>query len=155
MLGGNYLFVGRYRQWIFQVTVIGDSPEIAVEGTHRSRGKEPGSWLFGWQILNLTGELLRLIAARFPHGKFKSGEHRFQPWIEIERRGDAKIELPVWCNEAPGSEVENAFLLLEVEWQEVRWRIFVRLRVRVDSSGEPATQTELITTQRIGFSRML
>jgi hypothetical protein len=55
-------------------------------------------------------------------------------------------------DELPGSIVENAFLILRVQWRNSQWRIFVRFLVTADSDGRPETRTELITTQPVGFS---
>jgi hypothetical protein len=60
--------------------------------------------------------------------------------------------MSVLCDEPAGSIVENAFLILLVEWLEASWRLFVRFRVTIGQQGEPETATELITTQRVGFS---
>jgi hypothetical protein len=56
------------------------------------------------------------------------------------------------CGEPPGTEVENAFLILHVFWREKDWRVFARLRVSFGDTGLPSTTTEVVTTQRVGFS---
>jgi hypothetical protein len=60
--------------------------------------------------------------------------------------------MSVACNEPAGAVIENGFLILSVEWLDKQWRIFVRLRVIINEEGVPETATELITTQRVGFS---
>jgi hypothetical protein len=64
----------------------------------------------------------------------------------------ARLEFAVKCEEPPGTVVENAFLILRVDWSEAPWLVLARLRVSVDENGAPQSATEAITTQRVGFS---
>jgi hypothetical protein len=132
-------------------TVSHDEPGIAVEELRRNREIGSDRWLFGWRIQNLTQQPIKFLAARCPHGKFRSGERIFEPPLSVAGGENATIEMPVLCNEPAGTIVENAFLILLVQWLETRWRLFVRLRVTINGKGEPETATELITTQRAGF----
>jgi len=132
--------------------VIEDGPKISVEEVSRSRGVESGRWLFEWRIQNLTEEPMKFLAARCPHGQFRSAERFFDPPLHAAAGRNATIEMPVLCDEPAGAVIENGFLILLVEWLDKQWRIFVRLRVTINQQGEPETATELITTQRVGFS---
>jgi hypothetical protein len=129
-----------------------DEPRIAVEELRRNRESGSDRWFFGWRIKNLTEQPIKFLAARCPHGKFRSGERIFNPPLYAAAGENATIEMPVLCNEPAGTIVENAFLILLVEWLENSWRLFVRFRVTINEKGEPETTTELITTQRAGFS---
>jgi hypothetical protein len=129
-----------------------DGPKIAVEELRRNREVGSDRWLFGWRIQNLTQQPTKFLAARCPHGKFRSGERIFDPPLYAAGGKNATIEMPVLCNEPAGTIVDNAFLILLVEWLETSWRLFVRFRVTINEKGEPETATELITTQRAGFS---
>jgi hypothetical protein len=133
-------------------TVSDDEPKIAVEELRRSRGVEGGRWLFEWRIQNLTEQPISFLAARCPHGQFRSEERSFVPPLQAAAGKSATIEMPVLCHEPAGAVVENTFLILSTEWREEKWRIFVRLRVMVDEEGIPGTAAALITTQRVGFS---
>jgi hypothetical protein len=95
---------------------------------------------------------MKFLAGRCPHGQFRSAERFFAPPLHAAAEKSATIELPVRCDEPAGAVIENGFLILLVEWLDKQWRIFVRLRVTVNQQGEPETTTELITTQRVGFS---
>jgi hypothetical protein len=108
-----------------------------------------------WQIQNLGQQPLRLLAARLPHGRFRSEERELIPTPELLPGERAQLEFPVACSELPGTVVENAFLILRVLWLEEPWRIFTRLRVVFAAQGEPRTTTELVTVQRVGFSELL
>jgi hypothetical protein len=132
--------------------VSGDSPQITVEQIHRIKRPRTGHWVFQWRIENRTDHSLRLCSVRAPHGKFKADESKLKPGLEIGSGKNSSIELMVVCDEPAGAIVENAFLILLVEWLQAKWRLFVRLRVTIDQKGEPETVTELITTQRVGFS---
>jgi hypothetical protein len=133
-------------------TVSDAGPRVAVEELHRSKEAEHGRWLFAWRIQNLTEEPITFVAARCPHGQFRSEERFFDPPLHAAAGRNATIEMPVLCDEPAGTLVENGFLILTTEWREDKWRIFVRLRVMVDQEGTPGTGAELITTQRVGFS---
>jgi hypothetical protein len=132
--------------------VSDDEPKISVEEIRRSKEVERGRWLFGWRIKNLTQQPTKFLAAQCPHGKFRSGEKIFEPAIYAAGGKNATVEMSVFCNELAGTIIENAFLILLVEWLETSWRFFVRFRVTINEKGEPETATELITIQRVGFS---
>jgi hypothetical protein len=129
-----------------------DEPKVAVEELRRNREVGSGRWLFGWLIQNLTEQPIKFLAARCPHGQFKSAERFFDPPLQAAAGKIAMIEMPVFCDEPAGAVIENGFLILLVEWLDKQWRLFVRLRVTINQQGVPETATELITTQRVGFS---
>ena len=130
-------------------------PRIGVEQVSHRRGAKPGAWLLQWNIQNLGRESLTILAARLPHGQFRSPEQQFAPGYKVAPHETLPLEIEVACHEASGTVVENAFLILRVLWQDSPWRILARLRVSVDAHGVPKSVTELITTQRVGFSEQL
>ena len=105
-----------------------------------------------WRIENLGDRPLKILAARCPHGKFRSGEREFSVPVVLEANQSAAIELEVDCKESSGTVVENAFLILRVVWAGKPWLILARMRVLVNKKGVPETVTELITSQPVGFS---
>ena len=111
-----------------------------------------GNWLIRWRIENLNSEPLDLHAVRLPHGQFKSAERRFEPAIVLAPKQDAQFQVCVHCDEPAGLVTENAFLIFQIVRLGEPWRVFARVRVIVNSKGEPETETELITTQKVGFS---
>ena len=129
-----------------------DGPKVAVEELRQSRETGSGRWLFAWRIQNLTEQPIKFLVARCPHGQFKSAERVFDPPLRAAARRGSRIEMSVTCNEPAGAVIENGFLILLVERLNDPWRIFVRLRVTINQQGVPETTTELITTQRVGFS---
>jgi hypothetical protein len=129
-----------------------ESPQLTLEEMDRTRCAGKDRWRFGWRLRNLTGEAMGVLSARLPHGKFRSEEQEFDPPLEVPPGGFALLELAALCDGSPGTIIENAFVVLLVEWRGGRWRIFARLRVAIDQRAEPHTVTERITTQRVGFS---
>ncbi len=111
-----------------------------------------GMWNVRWQVENLGANILRIISARLPHGQFKSAEQSFTPVLDLAAGGSAEFPSHVDCDESAGLVTENAFVIFHCQWYGEAWRIFVRIRVIVKADGEPQTATELITTQKVGFS---
>ena len=132
--------------------VESDEPRIDLEQVERSRTANPGGWLFRWRVGNQTESGMRLLSVRVPHGKFKAEESKFLPPVEIGAKNSFVLEVAVTCDQPSETVIENAFLILLVDWRESHWRLFVRLRIRVNQQGQPDTATESITVQRVGFS---
>ena len=109
-------------------------------------------WNIHWRINNKAAHSLQIDSVRLPHGQFKAEEQRFEPALLLRSGADARFQTPVRCDEPAGLVTENAFLIFHVVWLGEPWRILARVRVEVDSNGEPKTAVELITTQKIGFS---
>ena len=134
------------------MAVESEGPSIEVAQVEQSRSLHPGRWLFRWRVENKTEKAMRLLLVRVPHGKFKAEEHKFLPPAKIAAKDSLILELAVACEEPPETIIENAFLILLVDWQENSWRFFVRLRITVEQQGHPETATESITVQQVGFS---
>lgn len=126
-------------------------PEIALKQVAAGNGATE-CWTIGWEVENRGTKPLKLLAARLPHGQFKSEELRFEPALELPPDGREKFEISVHCNEPSGLVTENAFVIFHAIWSGELWRIFSRIRVEVDSGGVPEVTTESITTQKVGFS---
>ena len=127
-------------------------PNISLSQISLARDAGNGLWKIGWQVENQDAAGLKIFSARLPHGQFKSPEQSFQPELEIGSGASRIFETAVYCNEPAGLVTENAFVILYCEWRGEAWRIFVRIRVVINGRGEPETATELITTQKVGFS---
>lgn len=127
-------------------------PTVRVELEAVQPGAAPKLWQVTWRIENLGDRPLKILAARCPHGKYRSGEREFASAVLIDPRQSQRLELDVRCSEPPGAVVENGFLIMRVAWDEKPWLILARLRVLVNNKGAPETVTELITSQPVGFS---
>ncbi len=129
-------------------------PGPRIELNQIATERKGDTWNMAWAVKNTGSQLLRILAVRLPHGQFKSDETRFEPAIDLGPGEETRIQTLVRCDESPGEVTENAFVIFEVAWQGGPWRIFARIRVAVDSDGKPQTRTELITTQKVGFSKV-
>lgn len=128
------------------------APQITLTQVSVEPEEGRGNWRILWRVANLNSQPVELRAVRLPHGQFKSAERRFEPAIGLAAKQDAQFQVFVHCDEPSGLVTENAFLIFQVVRLGEPWRIFARVRVIVNSKGEPATKTESITTQRVGFS---
>ena len=103
-------------------------------------------------MLNLGQEPVVILSTWLPHDKFANPPQDIDPPVRLAPGGSTVLELPVACNELPGSVVENAFVILRLLWLGQLWRAFVRLRVTVDSSRTPQYICESVTVHLAGFS---
>jgi hypothetical protein len=128
------------------------APVIALRQDSIEPVGTPGLWNVGWRVENIGAHPIQLLTVRLPHGQFKSEEHCFEPGTELRSGERTWFHVTIRCREPEGLVTENAFLIFHVLWFGETWRIFVRLRVVVNSKGEPQTAIESITTQKAGFS---
>jgi len=127
-------------------------PRIALRQIALARDAAAGCWNIRWQLDNRGGDALTIDAVRLPHGQFKSALRHFTPALEVAAGASEGFHTIVQCQEPAGSITENAFVIFHGQWRGAAWRIFARIRVHVDVAGEPHAATELITTQKVGFS---
>lgn len=127
-------------------------PKLRVEQASAGRGPIRGRRHVVWRVENLDEQPLRILGGRLPHSQFRCEEQEFPRALELPPGGLAEVEFSVACDGAPGSVVENAFLILRVLWSEKPWRVFIRLRVLFGAEGRPESATEAITKHEIGFS---
>jgi hypothetical protein len=128
------------------------TPQIALNQVSVERHRVMECWSIGWRITNRGAERLSVVAARLPHGQFKSEEIRFEPPLELSPDESAQFQTSVRCHETSGLVTENAFVIFHAIWLREPWRIFARVSVVVDAGGKPAAATESVTTQKVGFS---
>ncbi len=127
-------------------------PKVGLRQISLARDAATSRWNIRWEVENLGGDALRIVSVRVPHGQFKSDEQHFAPALELAGGASKQFQSLVHCEEPAGLVTENAFVIFHCEWRAEAWRIFVRIRVNVNADGEPQTATELITTQKVGFS---
>lgn len=128
------------------------APEIELEQLSVERNGVMERWRIGWRIQNRGAHSLCVESVRLPHSQFKAEEQRFEPALVLSSGKEARFHSAVRCDEPAGIVTENAFLIFHVGWLGEPWRIFVRVRVVVQSKREPKAEVELITAQRVGFS---
>lgn len=127
-------------------------PKVALRQISAARDEATSLWNIHWEVDNLGMDALKIVSTRLPHGQFKSDEQRLTPALELAGGGSKQFQSLVHCEEPPGLVSENAFVIFHCQWRGEAWRIFVRMRVTVNPDWVPETVTELITTQKIGFS---
>jgi hypothetical protein len=114
-----------------------------------------GYWNIVWLVQNTGAKSVKLNSVRLPHGQFKAAEKQFDPPLELAAGSAAQFETLVYCAAPEGLVIENAFLIFNATWDAQPWRIFARIRVAVNAWGKPESTTELVTTQKVGFSGVL
>lgn len=127
-------------------------PKLGLRQIAATRDGAANCWNICWQVENLGRDALAIDSLRLPHGQFQSPEKQFAPPLELRAGESTRLVTLVQCQEPAGLVTENAFVIFHCHWRGESWRIFVRIRVTVQANGEPATATELITTQKAGFS---
>jgi hypothetical protein len=127
-------------------------PQIALHQVSVDRHGAMECWSLGWRITNRGAGPLSVVAARLPHGQFKSEEIRFEPPLDLPPGANEQFQTSVRCHEPSGLVIENAFVIFHVVWLSEPWRIFARVRVVVDADGKPSAVTESVTSQKVGFS---
>jgi hypothetical protein len=126
--------------------------KVALWQVSAARDAATNRWNIRWEVENLGSDALKIVSVRLPHGQFKSNEQRFTPALELAGSAREQFQTLVHCEGPAGLVTENAFVIFHGLWCGEAWRIFVRIRVTVKADGEPETATELITTQKVGFS---
>ena len=127
-------------------------PHVSLRQLSAARDGARGFWNVRWEVENLGMDALTIISARLPHGQFNSDEQSFAPVLDLAAGGNAEFQSLVQCHEPTGLVTENAFVIFHCQWRGEAWRIFIRIRVTVTADGAPQTATELMTTQKVGFS---
>ncbi len=127
-------------------------PSISVLQTGSASGG-PGAWDVAFEVRNTGDGPVRLLEAWLPHGRFRAeavplGEH-----APLGTGASVTLDFIVGFDEPAGELVENAFVILRVQWEGQEWRVLTRLAVTADADGSPAALTELITAHPVGFSR--
>jgi hypothetical protein len=133
-------------------TYAGDAPAISVHQVIAEPSGTESEWKVSFLIGNEGTHVLTFAGARLPHGQFRGAEQKFIPPVRLDAGEKFEFAAKVHCQEPAGLVTENAFIIFLVDWIDERWRIFVRLRVIVDASGAPRTNTESISIQKVGFS---
>ena len=110
-----------------------------------------GRWSVPFTIANRGDTPVELIAAWLPHGRFRSAERQLSD-SRLPADGRTELSFEVQFDEQPGTEVVNAFVILQVQHREKVWRVLARLTVTADADGAPVAATQLITAHPVGFA---
>ena len=127
-------------------------PELLIESSASSGTDALGRWLIGWRLQNGGREPFQVLPVWLPHDKFACDQQVLDPPIQLMPNESKLLEFYVACNEAPGSVLDNAFVIPRLLWNEQIWRAFARHRVSIDARGVPHHSCEVISTHPFGFS---
>ncbi len=128
------------------------APELLIESASSCGEDEPGQWLMSWRVQNGGREPIEVLSIWLPHDKFTSDQQVFDSPILLTPNESRLLEVRVACLEAPGSVVDNAFVILRLRWMGQLWRAFARQRVAIDAVGVPHHICEAISAHPVGFS---
>jgi hypothetical protein len=119
-------------------------PRVTVRIDSVAADGEPGRWRVAWLVQNRGDSTIELESAWIPHGRFR-GQGRLPLEYKLEANETRRLEFRVAAHEAPGTVVENAFLILRARG----WRIFTRMRIEFDPSGIPWPVCEVTSVATI------
>lgn len=125
-----------------------NAPRLSIAPVGAAK-REGEGWRTTWRIANTEPGAIRIVAAIAPHSQFR-GETSLDR--EIGGKRSTEFSLVVRTAGAVGSEVENAFVIVQVQRGDERWRFLARLRVPLGDAGKPQPRVETVTSQRVGFS---
>ena len=127
-------------------------PVLNVQPAPCRAGAGPGRWLASWRLENRSEAPVQIVEAWLPHGRFLGDNLRLEPPLALDPGEAAELELEAACDEAPGTVVENTFLILRLVWRGQVWRLLARHRIEVGPDGMPRPVCEVISVHRVGFS---
>ena len=124
------------------------SPAVRIKPVGAAE-RDGDGWRTSWRLVNEDPHAVRVIEATAPHSQFRGATTLD---LEVRSGEGATFVLRVDVSGVPGSEIENAFVILLIWRTEERWRVLARVRVPLDGTGRPQPRVESMTTQRVGFS---
>ena len=127
-------------------------PLVRILATGCRAIETSGRWTVSWRIDNLGDRPLEILSAWLPHDKFYSQRSLFNPALQLPPGGTVDLDLPVACQEPPGSRVENAFVILQLVLIGQTWRAFARHLITVDSAGVPQPHCQAISVHPVGVA---
>jgi len=130
------------------VAVPTGSPQVHIEPIGDAERERDG-WRISWRVSNADPRPVHVVGATAPHSQFR-GEASLD--LAVPGKGSATFPLVVRIAGSPGSEIENAFMILVIEDGAAQWRVLARLRVPLDDAARPEPRVEAISVQRVGFS---
>ena len=125
------------------------APTLAVTLARSSRIGASRLYEVAWRVQNVGRERVVIKESWLPHGQFRAGRQVFEPALLLPSQEVLLHAREVELVAAPGEAVENAFLILRLFHQERAWRVFVRMRVEVDSAGSVQPIVEAVTASPI------
>ncbi|MBI3740773.1 MAG: hypothetical protein HY257_03315 [Chloroflexi bacterium] len=123
------------------------APSVAIAQIFSSARVDAKHWQVAWKIENRGDAPLTIHSAWLPHSQFRAPEKQFGN-LEIAPRARTQIGFVVEFAAPRATEIENAFLIMRVNYRGAAWKIFARVRVHIEQNRAPRATTELITVQK-------
>src|SRR4051794_144720 len=127
-------------------------PELLVESLPTQAGPSPGLWQASWRLTNWGSASLELLESWLPHGRFRAEAETLSPPLVLAPSESRSYSRLVRCDELPGTELENAFLIHRGVLAGQLWRILTQLRIEVSENGVPEPLPEHTTYHLVGFA---
>ena len=126
------------------------APRVTLDPIDAARATGDATWRVTWRLANDGPSELRIATVGAPHSRFRAPDRDWT--LALAPGSAAELALEIRCDAQPGSEIENAFVIVTADHEGATWRILARLRVREDAAGVPRPVTERIDVQEVGFS---
>ena len=128
------------------------NPELYVEIAPGLSAHPDGYWRVPWWVENRTTFPVEIDEAWFPHGRFRGKREPQVPPTPLAISERRAFESLVQWSEPPGTEVENAFLIVRFRAEETAlgataFRLFARITVTAGADGAPHPQIVLLMTE--------
>ena len=127
-------------------------PKLGVEALFCDPAGTEGCWSASWRIRNLSQQRVEIVSVWLPHDNFASRRRVFNTPLRLPSMDSEVLEIHVACDELPGSVVENAFVILQLEMDGRTWRVFARHRIALDDAGVPHHKCQSVTVHPVGFT---
>ena len=124
------------------------APQLTIAPIGAAKPDGEG-WRTTWQIASAEPDAVRVVAVVAPHPQFR-GEITLDR--EIRPKSATQFSLVVRTSPGPQREIENAFVIVQIQRGDERWRLLARLRVSLGDAGKPDPRIEAVTSQKVGFS---
>jgi hypothetical protein len=122
-----------------------------MDVTQAGPAEGDGPWLVAFNVLNRTGDPVKLVDAWLPHARFNA-EAQNLDGLTLVGGESTRIAFTATYDEPPGTAAENAFVIIRLRWRCEAWRHLTRVTVTSGSRGEPSATVETVTCHRMGFS---
>jgi hypothetical protein len=123
-----------------------DPPRVRIEVAACRPAASVGRWRVTWTVHNDSSDVLSLEEAWVPHGRFRGDGH--VPVVAALAPGERyDLSLEVTSAEAPGTVVENAYLIVRAALGMTPVRLFARMRVVFDQHAQAQPAVETLTAQ--------
>ena len=102
-----------------------------------------------WKLENLGTGRLDIEESWLPHGAFRAARRGYAPPVELSVGSPIVLTHEVALAAEAGARVENTFVILRVRYQEIAWRIFVRMQIAVDPDWSIRPIVETVTASPV------